>query len=413
MTRLRDGSLVTLWARQLVVWRHDGVPQALPRTLVGPLTDWLAEAGSEAVAAEGPLAELVEPGAARATDTWMAARLRELDGAYAGWKPDAMSVGGVLFERVLASQARLRLVPMPQHAWPALPSSVVRRTRLMLERAPRDILLFEDVDGASLVLAEHANVHLATHERVLRLHLQADAREAGIAGRLHFVEVIPQTPHYDAAWLGFGPATRGTHALAHAARAVRPGGHIFVSLRAPWDAVFFERLDPEVFSVVDYFREVDHPYLPGGYGLDGGADLVVLERLPGEHRLPVVDDADAAMRLQPHHSLDFDALAHDRLDVAAMDRLLALLGTLSARPQAVAEVSRDPQREIAWWYDTEGYGLVADLRRDAGHLRVNLMPYDPDLEYALLCAVFWALGDASTRLRPQRTRQTPDALILP
>lgn len=412
MMRLRDRCLLTLWPRQLALWQQGALPQSLPRNLVGPLADWLAGGAGDGLDLSGSLAGSVEPGDVAAGDAWMEQRLRELDAEYANWPLDGATSDAAALAQITASQARLRLVPMDDGG-PVLPSSVLRRVQIIRAHEPRTILLFGDGDGASLWLAEKSEVHLLTRERLTRLHLEREARRRGVVERLRFLDVAPEVPSYDAAWLPFAAIDRATAALARSARVVKPGGHVFVSLRAPWDEVFFERLDGQAFKVASYFREIEHPYVPGGYGLDGAADVVVLERLPGDHHLATIESPSDVMRVMPHHSFDVDALAVGSLGVDALDRLATLVGALSPRPAAVTDFSRDAQREILWWYDADGLGFVADLRREAAHLRVDFMPYDAALEQAVKCAIFWSLGDTDTRLRPQRTHRTPDAVILP
>ena len=47
---------------------------------------------------------------------------------------------------------------------------------------------------------------------------------------------------------------------------------------------------------------------------------------------------------------------------------------------------------------------IAELRRADEHLLLTLLPYDAELEYAVLAAAYLSLLDPLTRPRPLRTR---------
>lgn len=385
-----DG-LLTSWQHRAVLWRSDAAAESVDLPGAEDLDAW------------------VRPDSL-AIDAWAQKRLATLDAMFTGWKPNASLAHKTLAE-VEALHARRRVLAPPVGAWPTLPASTLRRAELLGAVKPTRVLLIDDSDGVGLLLDPSVEVDIVAPAAETRAWLTREAERLERSVSIH--AELPTRGGYDLVWLPAWEPRVSSRWLAAAVTLTEPGASIYVSVRAPWEDYLFETASECGLEVRHYYRDVDHAVLPGGYPVDGGADLIGFDRTTNAKPPLELSSAEDVVRRVPHQHIDVYNLAPDKLGTDALERLADMLGAVSRSPEAVRDVSRDPERELRWWYDEMGQGVLVDLRRPKAHLRLTVLPYDPALEYAALCATLWTVGDEITRVRAIRTRRSPDGLILP
>ncbi len=358
--------------------------------------------------------------AAMTTNAQLLRRMARLDRMYGGSLPGFFPREEKRLTLAEESFARRRFYKPLRYARHYLPYSLVRRVRAIEALAPQRIVLRDDVDGLSLALASAhqtaTNPGTAASMQVVVIEPDAQRREwlqaelphwPGAKETLDIIEeqgALKEDTEFDLTLVQAGHPRDTAEALSWAYRMVGAGGHILVSLHAPWDTSFVKATKAAGIEVTDQWREIDVPVLPGGFVMDGSGDIVVLHRSEDfdEAQLPIWQgDAAAVIDELPYHWLDFDALASSV--PGSLDNMLDTVALYSPRPEFKRSMLKESQRELATWYDTEGFGFSAELNIEEAHLLVTLLPYDSGLEYALQCAAFHTLGDRHTRVRPHRT----------
>jgi hypothetical protein len=375
MPRLRDGATITHWPR-------------------GPL---VMHPECESSAVDDLPSELVTDEPAGDFDPVRRARLELLDRRYCGWLPGLYAEAA---DEIAWTEAMLSRRPFfwPRVARPTLPASVVRRARSLRRLGAERIYIEDDVDALSALLAEDARVTVleADHDRCEWLSEHSGK-----------VVLLEETPEGDAdlAIIHAGPPAATHAALTRALRATRPGGHIAVCVRVPWEWVLYPQTEAAGLKAVSYERAVDHWLLPSGLVVDGAGDLVVFER-PETVTLPEVsEDWAEQVRAQPYLTVDLDSLDEDRVDTDSIHRLADRIAELAPHAEELRHILPGEQRDVLAWYDDTGRGLSAELNREEDHLMITLLPFDADLEYVVVCAAYGLFADEATRTRPLRTRR--------
>jgi len=411
----RQGSSVSLWPRVATV-THRELPIAYvgleQRAELVELALGRARAAAPSAALRAALGAHLEERAGVPDDPWVATRWRELDESYASSLPGfaaAASIEIELAERLLVCR---RLFAAPRQARVTLPASVARRALILSQGSPGRIYIEDDVDGLALLLGRSARVTVAQSDDTWRQWLGCEVERAGCAAAVSLAGGVTFGGAFDLALVqASGPAE--THAaLSRALAATRSGGLVAVAIRSPADESFWPLVEGSGLELVAYHRDCDHAVVPGGFVIDGGADLALFRR-PADVRLAAVGDAPGLRQAaEPYLVLDFESLAVSRLDRAALARFADLVAATSSRPEAMRANERHGVRETLCWYDEAGFGFSAELRRDREHLQIALLPFDGALEYAVLFAVYHALADEQTRMQPSRTRRGPEGRIL-
>lgn len=401
MTKLRDGSSLLAWRREAGFFITAVGPGLEPVVLGNVSRDEIASLDNGDVSAwRDQLGEHAVDGEPTLDDPITLERLAAADRTFGGWLPGIMDAEAARIGRAEAMASRRRLFSAPRIARPVLPFSVARRAGIVEALNPGRVALDDDADGLSILLAE-SGIETVTVERdpIRKAWLEREAARAGVAA--HRVVEDARSVECDTAIVAIGPPHETLRALTWACGAVGPGGHILAGIRAPWDEHFFTIFGNTGLSLRDHVRGIDSVVIPGGFVIDGPGDLLVFER-PAEVSLPTLNpSAGARVREQPYYWLDFDELAAPRLGETTVERLADLVAAQHPAPEVMRAVSQSEGRELICWFDNQGKGLTAQLATDARHLLVTMMPYDLELEYNLMCAVFHLLGDHLTRVRPQ------------
>jgi hypothetical protein len=396
------------WARCATVVAPDRQP-----VVVAAATDGVegVTAGAEHVAGDADAAtsgpQALAPGADDPPDPWLLARLQELDRRFVGWLPGFVESHALELARAEEMLARRRWHRPPRTAWPVLPASVVRRAQICRELAPRRIYVEDDVDGLAVLLGGDARVVVAEPDAPWRAWLAAAAAGAGRSDTVTVSESVALDGACDLAVIHAGAPAETCAALARAVAATRPGGHVVVCLRPPWDEAFWRHVAATGLRLRSCHRELDHYLVPPEHVLEGAGDVVVLERPDRVQLVPKAVAAALAVRGQPHVLLDIDGLSSGCLDDGALGRLADLIALTSPRPQAARLTARAGGAGLLRWCQEGGAGLTIELHRDEARLRIIFMPYDDALAHAVVHAALQSLGDAATRLRPPRTARGP------
>jgi hypothetical protein len=324
-------------------------------------------------------------------------RLELLDRRYTGWLPGLWSSAA---GTIAATEERLSRRPFfwPRVARPTLPASVVWRALSLAQLGGEEVYIEDDVDGLSALMTGGARVTVLEPEPVRRDWLATLSAEVQLLGELPDREV-------DVAVVHAGPPAVTAAALERALRVTRPGGHIAVCVRAPWEWTLYPQLETAGLPVVSYQRAIDHWLLPCGHVVDGAGDLVIVER-PRNAMPPTIETNDAErIRAQPYLTFDLDSLDDTRVDEGSMHRLADRVAELAPRPEDLREVHRGADRDVLCWYDDSGSGFTAELTRTEEHLLITFLPFEGQIEYVAVCAAYELFADDATRTRPLRTRR--------
>jgi len=402
MTRLCDGVQVQAWPHGIdLIHPELGVQRVAPEleTWVRSLAEGEESAAPVLPATMEPYVTSDEPGR---DDPVTAALLVAQSQSFGGWLPGIWRLHRGAVEVMAALQARQRLLAMDAWSRMTLPISTLQRASIIRADSPGCVYLEQERDGLPLLLAGPGRVIARplgdAHDRWLRE--EAAAREIDA---LEIDEQPPVAGSCDAAVIHAGPPTATVAALERALAAVCPGGALYVRVRSPWDEALFALLETMQIEVVEHWREIDHWMVPGGTMVDGAGDLLKLIRPESVVRAAVEGGRAEDVRAQPCFAFDSDALLVERLDDSATDRWLDLIAFRNAAPERFRRIQRLDQEEQGCWFDEQGNGFSFRLHREAGHLMVNLFPFDGALEVVALCSALQLFGDALTRVRPQRT----------
>jgi hypothetical protein len=412
MVRLRDGCELTVWPRWLVAVGPDRPPMTIDQKWLDGLSRLaLAQGCDEAETLRRSTGDWLDPGPATPEpDPWLLERLRALDRLYGAWL--SASSQAPLLGAIEDLHARRRVYHNLERGWPTLPVSTLVRRNAITALAPGRVVLFEDPDGLGLLLAPAADVTCVVTSESHRGWLGQQAERLGVSERVRIAEAPPSAGGFELA-VGTVSSPGLTHdLLTRVSGLLAGGGHLLLSLRHPWDGYVYPWLTSFGFEVVRYLRDVDHAYVPGGFSIDGGADLVLLRRSPDASAPVQPPDEAASARAQPYALIEVESLSPERLGVGAIDRLIAAVDAMAPTPRAMRDSLRDAERDVVWWYDLDGHGFSAELRRDKAHLAVALAPYHAGLAAAVCCAAAWTLGDEHTRTFPLRTTRSPEQVVL-
>jgi hypothetical protein len=400
--RFRDGTTFAKWER----WLTAIAPNTPPRMLDVKWTDTVVRAlGGEPVGES--LAQVagdlcIEGESRDDPDPILQNRLAELDAQYMGWWTELVA-GEERLADLEIMHARRRMFEAPGTARPTLPASILCRALTIEALSPRRVLLLGDADGLGIALAVPEVTAVVTgklQRRWLATEAARAARPVTITGNLKRGEP------FDLTVADAGTLTETRRALVTAIEATRPGGHLLLSIRYPWESHVYPLLEACGFEVESYLREVSHYLLPGIHVVDGAADLLLLRRTAAVAVPSAPETVAADIRAQPFALVELEGLDRDRLDSGAIDRFARAVEAYAPRPQEMRDSVRDAERDLLWWYDIGGFGFSAELRHDHAHLAVALAPFDPALEWVVLCSAFWTLGDTMTRTFPMRTGRT-------
>jgi hypothetical protein len=406
MARLRAGVSFAAWERWISVLQPDSTPKTID---IKWLDDLVAlELGEPIATTATPLmqalGQYLEEGEA-GPDPLLLDRLQQLDEQYLGWYVRMLPKGRERLTDVQTMHARRRLFPAPGAARPSLPASTLARVVAVEQLSPERVLLLDDADAASVVLASSAQVTALVPSAAQRSWIQREAARAGMVDQIVVSDVLPPGELYDLTLLDAGNLSQTREALATALNVTRYGGHIVLIIRYPWETYLYPFVEACRLEPVKYLRDISHGLLPGGYAVDGGADLLVLQR-PAEATFPQAPgDMAASIAAQPYALVEIESLCPERLDAGAIDRFVGLVQSVAPRPNAMRDCLRESGRDVLWWFDLEGYGFTAELRRVEAHLALAFTPLDPALEYVATCAALWTFGDSLTRTYPLRTRR--------
>ena len=397
MVHFADGSVITTWPRGVALLSPDRSP--VGGQLSGEALRKLAAGNSPAARPSGwPEWTSDFPPGAHLSQFHQ--RIIRADELYLGSIPGLGAAHHTKLEEVRRRIGNRLLAPAPRVARPTLPLSVVRRAAIIEDMAPSRILVTDDPDGLSILLAEAAAVTLASpSEDVSSLVVRSEAARAG-------VELVLPTDGatYDVAVVPLGPPDHSVKVLADALAHIPPGGRILATLARPWEVFGLDLIEQMGLDLIHHHREVDHVTVAGGFVLDGAGDVLVLgvtsQSAPVQPPTPTESAA-----IQPGFWLDFDALAPEN-PARHEDPLAALADALALyapRPEAGRNLHRESDASTLNWCDAAGTGLTVHWRPEEGHLVAGLAPFDGALEYAVISAVFHTLGDPMTRMRPQVT----------
>lgn len=330
--------------------------------------------------------------------------LQELDEAYNGWVPGALTSEPDRLNRLQAAQSRRPLSFSPLHERPTLPSSLLRTTQIIESTSPVRIYLDSDVGGLSLILSDAAEVWVGPTDLGSDTWLKDELQRTPATNPLHLNVDATTLSDCDCAVITASHSVHTLEALERALAVTRPGAEIIVQVRDPWDGALARILKNNPWPLEGYHRDVQHWLLPGGIVADGGGDIAIFKRpaaspFLSEH--PAATDAEIK-RSQPYFTLDIDGLLPERLTGQALSELAENLSQISPHPEAFRHHHAEGERLILRWGDVEGNGLILECRRHTGHMLLTFLPYDPSLEWATLVLILQALGTPATRVRPTR-----------
>lgn len=329
--------------------------------------------------------------------------IKSLDDMYNGWVPGAFSEAS---DRLLEMQRFNGLRPLhlgAEQERPSLPGSLLRIAQVLEAKGPRRIYLDSDVNGLSLLLAQSAEVLVGEADPRSNFWLTEALQKTTAPHQVHLNVSGQAAPSCDLALITASHSAHTQSALQRAFAMTRPGATIAVQVRPPWDEAFAKTLRANKWEVETVHRDIHHWLLPGGIVADGGGDLVLLGR-PSELP-PELAELSAAtiVRDQPYFLLDIDGLPTHSDPGPCLLELADRLAAIAPFPEAFRAHQIRGDRHNLHWGDTNGNGLVIELRPRAGHLLLTFLPYNEALEWATTVLILQSLGSATTRVRPVRT----------
>lgn len=330
--------------------------------------------------------------------------LQELDKAYNGWVPGALTTEPHRLRRLQLAQSRRPLSFSPLHERPTLPSSLLRTAQIIESTSPSRIYLDSDVGGLSLILSDSAEVWVGSTGPGSDTWLKEELQRDPTTRPLHLNADTTTLADCDCALITASHSVHTREALERALAVTRPGAEIIVQVRDPWDGALARLLNQNPWPLERYHRDVQHWLLPGGIVADGGGDIAIFKRPSAAPLLsepPPASDAEIN-RSQPYFTLDIDGLLPERLSAQALSELAESLSQISPHPEAFRHHHVEGERLILRWGDVEGNGLILECRRHTGHMLLTFLPYDQSLEWAALVLILQALGTPTTRVRPTR-----------
>ena len=333
--------------------------------------------------------------------------LQELDKAYKGWIPGALTSATARLSRLQAAQSRRPLSFSPLHERPTLPGSLLQTAQIIESTSPARVYLDSDVSGLSLVLSDSAEVWVGQSDLRSDTWLKEELQGAPAANPLHFNTDATALSGCDCAVITASHSVHTLEALERALRVTRPGAEIIVQVREPWDEALALLLKKNPWPLERYYRDVQHWLLPGGFVPDGGGDLAIFKRpatSPLSSAHPAASDAEIH-RSQPYFTLDIIGLLPERLSEQALSDLAENLNQISPHPEAYRHHHAEGERLSLRWGDVEGNGLILQCRRHTGHMLLTFLPYDQSLEWAALALILQALGTPDTRMHPTRPQR--------
>lgn len=295
----------------------------------------------------------------------------------------------------------------PEGAWPTLPSACLRRARAVAQLGPQVVLWYDDLDGASLLVARlcpEARVVVVEPRGELQQDLSAGAEALGVSSRWQVVSSSAELERELAACVLVHPLVSATHlrGALQAARHLRPEGHLLGQV-ATYGMGELLSIPTELgFRLVQQHREMDCIWVPGPFALDSARDVAVFHNTIDARavQLPPAEGGDEAERLRvtPYAIRDF----HDLVDAVtakagALDAVGEHLARHAPHPEHERSLTQTHDRELLTWYDERGYGVTLELRRSHRHLIATLAPYHAGLDFAVHWAVLSALGDEHAR----------------
>ncbi len=335
------------------------------------------------------LGDLLAPGDAYPVDNKTLERMAELDRLYLGWVPGLWQRCGGLITGAQRLAASCRIHERPRHALPSLPASTAHRASVIASLDGEQILVLDDPDGLSLLLAQNKAVTVVETNGPRRRWLESQANRCNV--RLTFVESLADAKQADIVVV-----SPSDPRLFEACALARPGGIIVATVHPPWGKLwkaFATDIGLEVFAS---HREVEYVLLPGGRVFDAAGDLVLHQRVG-------TLTPTRPLEMPSTYWLDIDSPAHTGLQNPC-EHLADALAGCAPWPEANRSLDRVGERDALWWSAAHASGLVAELWRERQRLLVTISPFSPELSFAAMAAVSLSLCDDSTRFRAHHGR---------
>ena len=329
--------------------------------------------------------------------------IRTLDRRYNGWLPqlpiDIEQYAGAV---ALWTQ-QLRVTPQISQAPMSLPGSVGRLAHLILRQAPEHIYFDADPNGLAFLLTHNttSSVRVSCPDQHLRLLAIQEFEDNG--NRVKLIGPDEPASAHDFA-VGYASTASATIAALHRLMAnTNTGAKIGLISRRPHDHWLHEFLKDQEIKVIDVFRDLDTWLIPEGFSPDHTADMLIIERPEKLNQTVPENPALYNLQNQPYTTLDINQVGHDRLNTDCLEELAELLDAMGPYEPCHRHIQVTDEVLSLSYYDSQGYGLVLDLRPKPAHASITFMPYHPMLERAAIHAAFFTLAGPWTRLAAERT----------
>jgi hypothetical protein len=332
-----------------------------------------------------------------------AVAIRTLDTRYNGWLPQLpMDIEQYAGAVALWNQ-QLRVTPQLASAPMSLPGSAGRLAHLILRHCGARIYFDSDPNALAYLLTHSANSSLRVTHPVQRIRLEAISEIEENGHRVTLLDDASTPGEHDFA-LGYASTAKTTiDVLQRLIKQTKPGASLGLISRRPHDHWLHDYLKKQNIKVTQAYRDLDTWLIPEGFSADHTADLLILER-PEKLEAPNESNATAFnLKQQPYTTLDLNQLGHDRLTADSLEELAELLDGMGPHEPCHQHIQVTDELISLSYYDSEGYGLVLDLRPEPAHASITFMPYHPMLERAAIHAAFLALAGPWTRLAAERT----------
>ncbi|MCK5690448.1 hypothetical protein KAI87_14310 [Myxococcota bacterium] len=335
-------------------------------------------------------------------------RLTQLDEEELGWYPGLVANNSERVQKIRALHSENRIFEAPPHARPTLPLSTLLRALSIEKLAPQKVLIMDDADGLSLILQGVKETQVYTTSPHQRQWLQSLA-EGSESHLPDFPETLPADQSSDLTV--YTSSSEPLSSFRAALRATRPGGHLLISLRFPWEADFYPLLQKAGLSVKTYYRDTEQHLLPGLFLMEGGGDLLLVQ-IPDSWEMPKeLSEAECLPGL-PHAWHDVDHLDLDRPGAKDIDKIADSLTLMSGAKEAGRRIHKEKARTVLWWFGENKSAITIEVNEENKHIYAAISPWDANLEQAFFCATLWCMGSSTTRARPKRTLFSPDNQIL-